>query len=69
MDYDDEMGVPITFLEKYNPEQFELVSANDIRANMNTPLKPHGLIKDKDGVINGKAVYVRLVIKTKKATS
>lgn len=24
-DYDGEMGVPITFLEKYNPEQFEIV--------------------------------------------
>lgn len=26
MDYDGVMGVPITFLEKYNPHQFELVS-------------------------------------------
>ena len=24
-DYDGIMGVPITFLDKYNPEQFELV--------------------------------------------
>lgn len=25
MDYDAEMGVPITFLDKYNPEQFEII--------------------------------------------
>jgi Adenine-specific methyltransferase EcoRI len=25
MDYDDAMGVPITFLDKYNPEQFEIL--------------------------------------------
>lgn len=27
-DYDDLMGVPITFLQKYNPEQFEIVESN-----------------------------------------
>ncbi|WP_107852734.1 adenine-specific methyltransferase EcoRI family protein [Oceanimonas marisflavi] len=25
MDYDGEMGVPITFLDKYNPEQFKII--------------------------------------------
>jgi hypothetical protein len=25
MDYDGHMGVPITFLDKYNPEQFEII--------------------------------------------
>ena len=25
MDYDEVMGVPITFLEKYNPDQFEII--------------------------------------------
>ena len=25
MDYAGEMGVPITFLDKYNPEQFEII--------------------------------------------
>lgn len=30
MDYDGIMGVPITFLDKYNPEQFEIIgNAND----------------------------------------
>lgn len=65
MDYKDAMAVPITFLDKYNPEQFEIISSNDIRKNENVPFKEHGLIKDKDGTINGKPTYVRIVIKHK----
>jgi len=65
-DHDGAMGVPITFLDKYSPEQFEILSANDIRLNNNVPLKDHGLIKDKDGTINGKPTYVRVVIKHKR---
>src|SRR3989338_7484574 len=66
MDYKGVMGVPITFLDKYNPEQFEILSSNDIRLNDKVPFKEHGLIKDKDGAINGKPTYVRIVIKNKK---
>ncbi len=66
IDYAGEMGVPITFLDKHNPDQFEIVSANDIRANAKVPVKPHGLIKDKDGAIDGKPTYVRIVIRNKK---
>jgi nuclear transport factor 2 (NTF2) superfamily protein len=66
IDYPDAMGVPITFIEKYNPEQFDIISANDIRANENVPFKEHGLIKDKEGAINGKPTYVRIIIKNKK---
>jgi len=67
-DYDGVMGVPITFLDKYNPEQFEIISSNDIRLNDSVPFKKHGLIKDKDGTINGKPTYVRVLIKHKKVT-
>lgn len=63
MDWDEAMGVPITFLNKYNPDQFEIVNANDIRLHDGVPVKKHGLIKDKDGAINGKPKYVRLVIR------
>jgi hypothetical protein len=28
-DYDGIMGVPITFLDKYNPDQFEIVGITD----------------------------------------
>ena len=47
------------------PEQFEILDANDIRLNDKVRLKPHALIKDKEGSINGKPKYVRIVIKNK----
>lgn len=52
-DYVGDIGVPITFLDKYNPEQFEIVKfrkGND----------------DKDLSINGKCPYFRIIIKNKK---
>ena len=51
-DYDGAMGVPITFLDKYNPEQFEIVKfrkGND----------------EKDLCINGKRPYFRILIRNK----
>ena len=65
-DYEGAMGVPISFLDKYSPEQFEIISSNDIKINDAIPFKEHGLIKDKDGTINGKPTYVRILIKHKK---
>jgi hypothetical protein len=65
-DYPGAMGVPITFLDKYNPDQFELLSSNDFRVSESVPFKSHGLIKDKEGAINGKPTYVRILIKNKK---
>lgn len=64
-DYYEAMGVPITFLDKYNPNQFEILDANTIRSNPTTPSKPHGLIKDKDGSVNGQIKYARIVIRRK----
>ncbi len=64
-DYAGAMGVPITFMDKYNPEQFEILSSNDIRLNNKVPFKDHGLIKDKDGAIDGKPTYVRIVVRNK----
>ncbi len=52
-DYCGEMGVPITFLDKYNPKQFEIVKfrkGND----------------DKDLSINGKYTYFRIIVKNKR---
>jgi hypothetical protein len=63
-DYFGAMGVPITFLAAHNPDQFELLDANEIRKG--APLKPHGLIKDKDSAVAGKAKFVRIVIRRKK---
>ena len=59
------MGVPITFLDKYCPDQFEILDANDYRKSDKTPKKPHGLIKDKDGSVDGKPRYVRVLIRNK----
>jgi hypothetical protein len=64
-DYYEPMGVPITFLDKYNPEQFEILNANDYICNSKTSVKPHGLIKDKDSAVNGKPLYVRIMIRRK----
>lgn len=57
MDYDGVMGVPITFLDKYNPEQFEIVTVG------NTSID--GMIKNAEGKINGKPKYARILIKRK----
>lgn len=63
-DYDGAMGVPITFLGKLNPCQFEIIDANDFIINKSVRKKPHGLIKDKDdGSVEGKNKYARMVIR------
>ena len=64
MDYDGPMGVPITFIKKYNPKQFRIRSANELRTNQETPCKEHGLIKDSHGILpdETKPTYVRFVI-------
>lgn len=66
VDYRGVMGVPISFLDKFNPEQFEIVDANTIRRDNAVPVKAHGLIKDKDSAISGKPVYVRVPIRHKR---
>lgn len=68
-DYDGAMGVPITFLDKYSPEQFDILNANDFRKSEDVPVKSHGLIKDKDGAINGKPTYVRILIRHRRCQS
>lgn len=64
-DYDGVMGVPITFLDKYNPEQFELLDARDFTKIEKLKNKNYGLIKDADGAINGKPKYARILIRKK----
>ncbi len=58
-------AVPITFLDKHNPEQFELLNADDLRADSTVPVKLDGLIKDKDSAVDGKPTYARIVIRRK----
>ena len=65
IDYSGVIGVPITFLNKYNPDQFEIIDANTVRKNESVPNKSHGLVKDKEAAVNGKATYVRILIRSK----
>lgn len=62
-DYDGVMGVPISFLDKYCPEQFEILDARDFTDSNFLKAKQTFLIKDKDGAINGKATYARILIR------
>ena len=66
MDYNGVMGVPITFLDKYCPTQFEIVDARDVAFNDKQRNKSTYLIKDADGAINGKPTYARICIRRKK---
>ena len=65
-DYDGVMGVPITYLDKHNPDQFEILDANDFIIENRAPQKLHGLIKDKDGSVEGRIVYARILIRKRK---
>lgn len=75
-DYDGVMGVPITFLDKYNPDQFEIIWQASGNTYANAPkeileeLKFDPTIKYGGGlgaaVLNGKAVYARILIRRKK---
>ncbi len=57
MDYDGVMGVPITFVDKYNPEQFEILGiANSAR----------WINYECFTIIKGKKIYNRILIKGRK---
>jgi len=63
-DYSGVMGVPISFLSKYNPDQFEILDANHFR-KPHQKIKNYPLIKDADGSVNGVNKYVRILIRHK----
>lgn len=63
MDYEGVMGVPITFLDKYCPTQFEIIDAREVAINDKQKNKSTYLIKDADGAINGKPTYARICIR------
>lgn len=64
-DYDGVMGVPITFLDKYNPDQFEIVGCTESEGKGFS----FGLWKKESNVaqplINGVKAYKRLFIRRK----
>lgn len=63
MDYDGVIGVPITFLDKYCPTQFEIIWTTDRGGDgMLDKLKlPH--TRYDAPVVNGKGLYKRIFIK------
>ena len=64
IDYDGVIGVPITFLDKYCPTQFEIVGwsrHNDLDMDGG-----YWLGGCNDATINGKIVYRRILIRRKK---
>ena len=67
MDYRGVMGVPITYIDKYNPDQFEILGMAS-SAGYNPDIVGIPFIGDKDArpLINGKNTYARVFIKNKK---
>ena len=65
MDYDGVMGVPITFMDKYNPDQFEIIGSDyEVREGLLPEIvNPSWNGKTDRGYINGKRMYARLLIK------
>lgn len=63
-DYDGTMGVPITFMDKYNPQQFTIIGATESEGKGFS----NGLWKGSiaQATVNGKRVYKRLFIRPKK---
>jgi hypothetical protein len=70
-DYEGKMGVPITFLDKYNPDQFEIIGFSLTLADMKIVRNILGKLNGgprfyvmKDGKLN--RLYDRIVIQRKK---
>lgn len=72
-DYDGIMGVPITFLDRYCPDQFEIIMLANGNSRTNVDAKTltavgyrqHPSDKGGVGIINGERVYARILIRRK----
>jgi len=73
MDYEGVMGVPITFLDKYSPDQFEIImlANGNARTNVSSKIlsevnyRKHSEDKGGVGMINGRRAYARILIRRK----
>lgn len=64
LDYEGAMGVPITFMDKYNPDQFEIIDGLNRYSILEGPTEEtRGKYLAQ---VNGKTIYVRIVIKNRK---
>ncbi|HFU3728255.1 TPA: adenine-specific methyltransferase EcoRI family protein [Streptococcus suis] len=75
MDYEGYMGVPITFIENYNPDQFELIGHSlDLAESMDKFAEkdeymqggPKFYLKEQDKEYKYRRLYDRIIIKNKK---
>jgi hypothetical protein len=70
-DYSGVMGVPVTFLDKYNPEQFEIVGLTERNDDYNlnaediNKLRIPGFAKYDRPYIKGVRKYARILIRNK----
>ena len=64
-DYDGIMGVPITFLYRYNPSQFEIVGATESEGKGFSNGLWDEKSKDAHSLVNSKKTYKRLFIRKK----
>lgn len=64
-DYEGVMGVPITFLNKYNPDQFEIIGATESEGKGFSNGLWDESTKVAQPLINGRKKYKRLFIKRK----
>ena len=72
-DYDGYMAVPITFLDKYCPDQFDIIwqASGNTRASAPKEILqqlsycPHKEDRGGCGVVNGQRVYSRIIIRRK----
>jgi hypothetical protein len=72
-DFDGVMGVPITFLDKYCPEQFEIIwqASGNTRASAPKEIlkrlkyQVHPLDRGGCSIVNGRRTYGRILIKHK----
>jgi len=64
-DYDGVMGVPISFLEKYSPDQFEIVGSDyDVNLGLLPELINHDWKGKLDrGYVNNRRFYSRILIR------
>ncbi|MDR0462291.1 MAG: adenine-specific methyltransferase EcoRI family protein [Christensenellaceae bacterium] len=69
-DYFGDIGVPISFMHKYNPEQFEIVDALNRYALLDTQNTNEAVRNAKSHTcnINGIATYFRIVVRKKENT-
>jgi len=74
IDFDGIMGVPITFLDKYSPEQFEIIwqASGNTRASAPKEIlerlnyRPHPDDRGGCTIVNGRRTYDRILIKHRK---